>query len=58
MYGKGAGTLTTATGISLLPDTGSNRPLFIIAVSLLVLGSAIFAISTILARKSRRSEAN
>ncbi len=58
MYGKGAGTLNVASGISLLPETGNNRPLFIVAVSLLVVGVAVFAISTVLARKSRQSEAN
>lgn len=58
MYGKGAGALNVATGISLLPDTGSNRALFIVAVSLLVSGVAIFVVSTVLARKSRQTEAN
>jgi membrane anchored protein len=55
MYGKGAGALNVAAGISLLPDTGSNRTLFIVAVSLLVLGVVIFAISTVLTRKSRKT---
>jgi hypothetical protein len=58
MYGKGAGTLSVATGISLLPDTGNSRPLFILAVSLLVCGIAVFVIATVLARKSRQTEAN
>jgi hypothetical protein len=53
MYGKGVGTLNAATGISLLPDTGNNKPLFVIALSLLVSGVVIFTISTVLARKSR-----
>ena len=55
MYGKGAGALNVATGISLLPDTGSNRTLFIVAISLLVLGVVIFTVSTILTRKSRKT---
>lgn len=58
MYGKGVGTLNVAAGISLLPDTGNSRPLFILAVSLLVSGVVIFAISTVLARKSSQNEAN
>ncbi len=53
MYGKGAGVLNVATGISLLPDTGNSRPLFIVAVSLLVSGAVIFTVATIVARKSR-----
>jgi len=58
MYGKGAGTLNVASGISLLPDTGNNHTLFVVALSLLVSGVVILAVSTILARKSRQSEAN
>jgi LPXTG-motif cell wall-anchored protein len=58
MYGKTVGTLNVATGISLLPDTGNSRTLFIIAASLLVSGVAIFVIATVLARKSRQTEAN
>jgi hypothetical protein len=57
MYGKGAGALNVATGISLLPDTGNSRPLFIVAVALLVSGVVIFTIATVLARKSRQTEA-
>ena len=58
MYGKGAGALNVATGISLLPETGSNRTLFTVAVSLLVLGVVIFTVSTVLAHKSRKTAAN
>lgn len=58
MYGKGAGALNVATGISLLPSTGSNRVLFIVAVSLLLSGVAIFTVATVLARKNRQTEAN
>ena len=57
MYGKGAGTLNVASGISLLPETGNNRTLFIVALSLLVGGVAIFVISTVLARKSHQTKA-
>jgi len=46
------GTLNAATGISLLPDTGNNKPLFIVALSLLVSGVVIFTVSTVVARKS------
>jgi len=58
MYGKTVGTLNVASGISLLPDTGNNRTLFIIAAGLLVSGVAIFVIATVLARKSRQTAAN
>lgn len=58
MYGQGAGTTTTTTGVALLPETGNNRALFVLAVSLLVIGVAIFTISTIVSRKHRQSEAN
>jgi len=53
MYGK----LPTVAGVSVLPATGSNRPLFIAAVSLIAGGVAILVVAAILARKSR-SEAN
>jgi LPXTG-motif cell wall-anchored protein len=55
MYGKGLGVANTATGIALLPNTGDNRVLFAIALGLLVAGIAIFAISTVLARKNRQN---
>lgn len=59
MYGKVLGATNIATGISLLPATGSSRPLFIAASSLLIGGVAIFVAATVLARKSRvQSEAN
>jgi len=56
MYGKSLGLVNTATGISLLPDTGNSRPLFIVATSLLVSGVVIFVIATVLAHKKRNSE--
>ena len=55
MYGKGLGVANTATGISLLPNTGDNRVLFVVALGLLASGIAIFAISTVLARKNRQN---
>lgn len=58
MYGKGAGALNVATGVAILPNTGSNRTMFIVAASLLVLGVAILTVSTIMARKSRETGAN
>ena len=54
MYGKTLGTTTVASGVSLLPETGSSRPLFILAASLLVSGVAIFVATAILARRARR----
>ncbi len=57
MYTKGLATVNVATGVSLLPDTGSNRVLFIVAASLLVSGVAVFVASVVLARKSRRATA-
>jgi LPXTG-motif cell wall-anchored protein len=56
MYGKGAGALNVATGVSLLPETGSNHSLFVLATSLLVSGAAVFVASTIMARKNRAGE--
>jgi hypothetical protein len=53
MYGKVLGATNVATGISLLPATGSSRPLFITAAVLLVSGVAIFVAATVLTRKSR-----
>jgi predicted phage tail protein len=54
MYGK----TPTVGGLALLPATGTSRPLFIAAVSLIVGGVAIMIVATVMARKSRRSEAN
>ncbi len=50
-YGKGAGP--SVAGIAVLPFTGSNDSLFIVAASLIGLGLAVFAASLILARKNR-----
>lgn len=58
MYGgKGLGVVNTAAGISLLPDTGNNNVLFVLAASLLVSGFAIFVAATIVARKSQGVQA-
>jgi hypothetical protein len=58
MYGKGLGLGNTATGIAVLPSTGSNRALFVVAMSLLVCGVAIFVASVVMARKARQNAAN
>lgn len=59
MYGKpGLGAGNTVAGISILPATGDSTPLFIVAVSLIATGVAILVASTVVARKTRRSEAN
>ena len=57
MYGKGLGVVNAATGISLLPETGNSKPLFILAATLIVSGVVIFVAATVLGRKSRSSEA-
>ncbi len=57
MYGRGLGAVNTATGVALLPATGDNRLLFVVAATLVVSGIAVFVTATVLARKSRRAEA-
>jgi hypothetical protein len=58
MYGpKVLGTANVATGISLLPSTGDSRVLFVLASSLLVSGVIILAVSVVMSRKARSSEA-
>lgn len=52
-YGKGA--VPGITGVALLPFTGNNDILLIIAGSLIALGIAVFAVSVVIARKSRRA---
>lgn len=51
MYGKTLGTVNTAAGISLLPNTGNSRLLFVVALSLLVSGVVVFVAATLSARK-------
>ena len=53
-YGKGAGL----PGVAILPFTGNNGILFMIAASLIVLGVAVFVVSFVLARKSSQADAN
>lgn len=51
-YGKGA----TIPGVAILPFTGNNNILFIIAASLIAIGVAVFVVSFVLAR--RQASAN
>jgi hypothetical protein len=55
-YGKGAAP--SIAGVALLPATGNNDTLFIVAASLIGLGIAVFVVSLVLARKSRQASAN
>jgi hypothetical protein len=55
--GKGLGVINAATGISLLPETGSSKPLFIVAACLIASGLVVFVAATVLGRKSQ-NEAN
>ena len=55
-YGKGA--VPSVTGIAMLPFTGDNSALFIIAATLITLGVAVLAVSFVLARKSRQASSN
>lgn len=55
-YGKGA--TPSIAGVALLPATGNNSTLFIIAASLIALGVTVFAVSLILAHKNRHASAN
>lgn len=55
-YGKGAAP--SVAGVALLPFTGNNGILFIVAASLIAVGVAVFAVSLVLARKNRQTSAN
>lgn len=55
-YGKGA--TPSIAGVALLPFTGNNNVLFIVAASLIAVGVAVFAVSLVLARKNRQTSAN
>lgn len=55
MYGRGAGSLVTSTGIALLPNTGDSSKLFIVAASLVVAGIVVLIFSTVASRKARLS---
>jgi hypothetical protein len=50
-YGQGA--VSGVTGVALLPNTGNNTMLFILAVSLITIGVAVMTTSLLIARKSR-----
>lgn len=50
-YGKG-GTAGLG-GVALLPNTGNNTMLFILAISLITIGVAVMTTSLLIARKSR-----
>ena len=56
MYGKGLAAANTALGISLFPNIGHHRLLFVIGVALLTSGVVIFAVSLLQGRK--RTAAN
>ena len=55
-YGKGA--TPSLGGVAVLPFTGNNDVLFIVAASLIGIGIAVFAVSLVLARKNRQASAN
>jgi len=55
-YGKGAAP--SVAGIAVLPFTGNNDALFIVAASLIGLGLVVFGVSLALARKNRLAGAN
>jgi LPXTG-motif cell wall-anchored protein len=57
MYGKPACALG-ATCYAMLPNTGSNKLLFVVATGLLVSGVVVLIASFVAGRKSRVSEAN
>jgi hypothetical protein len=53
MYGKGVGGSSVATGAALLPATGENRLVFVVAATLLAAGVVTFVVSSVIARKHR-----
>jgi len=55
-YGKGA--VPGIAGVAILPFTGSSNLLLILAAGLIVLGTSVFVVSVILARKNRQSSTN
>lgn len=60
MYNSGhvLGKCTVVTTCAaVLPNTGSNRPLFVAAAAILAFGVISLAISGVVAVKQRRSEA-
>ena len=55
-YGKGATPVVLGSTVAMLPETGSNSMLFILAASLIVLGVGVMLTSVLAARKARVSE--
>lgn len=55
-YGKGAAP--SIAGVALLPVTGSNNTLFIVAAGLIALGVAVFVVSLVLGRKNSPTSVN
>ncbi|MBL8121661.1 LPXTG cell wall anchor domain-containing protein [Candidatus Saccharibacteria bacterium] len=51
MYSKVPSVLGATTGAVVLPNTGSNRLLFVAAISLLAVGVVAFVTSFVAARK-------
>ena len=56
-YGTTLGASTTVSSVAVLPHTGSNRPLFVVALSVLAFGILTLAVSGIAALKQARSKA-
>jgi hypothetical protein len=54
----GTGATPSIAGVALLPFTGNNDTLFIVAISLIALGVAVFIVSLVLARKNRQASKN
>lgn len=52
-YGKGA--ITSISGIAMLPFTGENTGLFIVAAVLVGLGVSVLLASLVMARMSRQN---
>ena len=54
-YGKGA--TSSVTGVALLPFTGNNTILFMVAAGLITLGAIVLVVSLLMARKNRQTVA-
>ncbi len=55
-YGKGA--TPSVLGAAILPYTGGNDTLFIVAAGFITLGVVVFVASLVLARKNRQTSTN
>ncbi len=53
-YGNGGVVL--GTGVVMLPATGDNMVLMIVAASLIALGGAVLVVSLLLSRKKRQAD--